>query len=129
MRTQVLRFLLVGVGTALADYGVYRLLLALDVTVTPAKTAGFVVGTTLSYLVNRAWTFEAEHHAVGRFLAVYALTLVANLLVNAGALALLAGMGGSITIAWLLAQAVASTINFLGMRFVVFAEPSVSGRG
>jgi putative flippase GtrA len=129
VRTQVLRFLLVGVGTALADYGVYRLLLALDLPVTPAKTAGFVVGTTLSYLANRAWTFEAEHHAVGRFLAVYGVTLVANLLVNAGALAVLGGMAGSITAAWLLAQAVASALNFLGMRYAVFAEPSVSNRG
>lgn len=129
MRAQVLRFVLVGAGTAVADYGIYRLLLALDVPVTPAKAAGFVVGTTLSYLVNRAWTFEAKHHAVGRFLAVYAVTLVANLLVNAGALAVLSGAAGAITIAWLLAQAVASALNFLGMRYVVFAEPSVSGRG
>lgn len=129
MRTQALRFLLVGVGTALADYGVYRLLLALDVPVTPAKAAGFVVGTALSYLVNRAWTFQAEQHAVGRFLAVYGLTLVANLLVNSGALTVLSGMAGSITVAWLLAQAVASALNFLGMRYVVFAESPARSHG
>lgn len=129
MGSQVLRFLLVGAGTALADYGTYRLLLALELPVTPAKAAAFVVGTTLSYLINRAWTFGAEHHAVGRFLAVYGVTLVANLLVNAAALAVVTGRPGAITLAWLLAQAVASAMNFLGMRYLVFAEPSVSSRG
>jgi putative flippase GtrA len=117
VRTQLTRFLVAGVCTALCDYGTYRLLLWLDVPVTPAKAAGLIVGTTLAYLVNRAWTFEAEHHAVGRFLGVYAVSLMANLATNAIALALLSG------------QAVASTLNFLGMRYVVFAEPSVSGRG
>ena len=41
----------------------------------------------------------------------------------------LSGITGAITLGWLAAQAVASTLNFLGMRYVVFAEPSVSGRG
>lgn len=122
MRTQAVRFLLVGAGTAVADFGTYRLLLLLDVPVTPAKAAGFIVGTTLSYLLNRAWTFGASEHAVRRFVAVYAVTLVANLAVNAGALALLGDVTGAITLAWLVAQAVASALNFLGMRHLVFAR-------
>lgn len=122
MRTQAVRFLLVGAGTAVADFATYRLLLMLDVPVTPAKAAGFMVGTTLSYLLNRAWTFGASEHAVGRFLAVYAVTLVANLAVNAGALAVLGDVTGAITLAWLVAQAVASALNFLGMRHLVFTR-------
>ncbi len=122
MRTQAVRFLLVGAGTAVTDFATYRLLLALGVAITPAKATGFVVGTTLSYLVNRAWTFGASQHAVGRFLAVYAVTLGANLAVNAGALALLDSRPAAITLAWLLAQAVASTLNFFGMRHLVFAR-------
>lgn len=122
MRTQAVRFLLVGVGTAVTDFATYRLLLVLGVAITPAKATGFVVGTTLSYLVNRAWTFGASQHAVGRFLAVYAVTLGANLAVNAGALALLDSRPAAITLAWLVAQAVASTLNFFGMRHLVFAR-------
>ncbi len=122
MRTQAVRFLLVGAGTAVTDFATYRLLLALGVAITPAKATGFVVGTTLSYLVNRAWTFGASQHAVGRFLAVYAVTLGANLAVNAGALALLDSRPAAITLAWLVAQAVASTLNFFGMRHLVFAR-------
>jgi putative flippase GtrA len=129
VRTQLSRFLVAGVCTALCDYSTYRLLLWLDVPITPAKAAGLIVGTTLAYLVNRAWTFEADHHAVGRFLGVYAVSLLANLATNAIVLALLSGVTGAITLGWLAAQAVASTINFLGMRYVVFADRSVHTRG
>jgi putative flippase GtrA len=118
---QALRFLLVGGLTAVADFSTYRLLLMADVAITPAKVAAFVLGTTLSYLLNRAWTFGAGHHAVARFLALYALTLVINVAVNAGAVELLQDVAGRITIAWLLAQAVASALNFFGMRSFVFA--------
>ena len=122
VRTQAVRFVLVGAFTALADYGSYRLLLAVDVAISPAKAGGFVLGTTLSYLLNRAWTFGAagREHAVGRFVAVYAATLVVNVAVNALAVTMLAGVPGRITIAWLTAQAVASLLNFLGMRHYVF---------
>ena len=122
------RFVLVGVFTALADYGSYRLLLAFDVSISPAKAAGFVVGTTLSYLLNRAWTFGAagREHAVGRFVGLYAATLVINVGVNAVAVTALAGVPGRITIAWLAAQAVASLLNFLGMRHFVFPAGPVS---
>jgi putative flippase GtrA len=118
---QALRFVLVGGLTAAADFTTYRLLLMADVAITPAKIAGFVLGTALSYLLNRAWTFGAGHHAVARFLALYAVTLVINVAVNAGAVELLSGVAGRITIAWLVAQAVASALNFLGMRSFVFA--------
>jgi len=126
-RAPAVRFVLVGAFTALADYGTYRLLLALDVSISPAKAAGFVVGTTLSYLLNRAWTFGAagREHAVGRFVALYAATLVVNVAVNAAAVTALTGVPGRITVAWLVAQAVASLLNFLGMRHLVFP---VAGR-
>jgi len=114
------RFLAVGALTALVDFATYRLLLLLDVPITPAKAAGFVLGTALSYLLNRAWTFGAGQHAVGRFLALYAVTLVLNVATNAAAVALLAGVPGRITIAWVLAQVVASALNFIGMRAYVF---------
>lgn len=118
---QALRFVAVGGLTAVVDFAAYRLLLLLDVAITPAKAAGFILGTTASYLLNRAWTFGGSHHAVGRFLVLYATTLVVNVAVNAGAVDILAGVHGRITIAWLLAQAVASALNFLGMRSYVFA--------
>ena len=131
VRAQAARFVVVGAFTALADYGVYRLLLALDVSISPAKAAGFVVGTTLSYLLNRAWTFGAARrsHAVRRFIAVYAATLLVNVGVNAVAVAALAGIPGRITVAWLAAQVVTSLLNFLGMRHLVFPSTAPVSHG
>ncbi|HYJ66079.1 MAG TPA: GtrA family protein [Nocardioidaceae bacterium] len=125
---QARRFVLVGGLAAVLDYGSYRLLLLLDVPIDPAKAIGFILGTTLSYLLNRSWTFEAagRAHVVGRFLALYGTTLVVNVAVNAVAVRLLDGVIGQITIAWLVAQAVASTLNFFGMRHVVFASRRIS---
>jgi putative flippase GtrA len=122
---QARRFVLVGGFAALVDYGSYRLLLFLDVPIDSAKAVGFVLGTTLSYLLNRSWTFEAagRAHVVGRFLLLYGATLVVNVAVNAAVVRLLDdGVPGRITIAWLVAQGFASTLNFFGMRNVVFAN-------
>ena len=120
---QARRFVVVGGLAAVLDYGSYRLLLLLDMPIDPAKAVGFVLGTTLSYLLNRSWTFEAagRAHVVGRFVALYATTLAVNVGVNAAGVRLLDGVTGRITIAWLVAQGVASTLNFLGMRYLVFA--------
>ncbi len=121
---QARRFVVVGGLAALVDYGSYRLLLFADVPIDPAKAVGFILGTTLSYLLNRSWTFEAagRAHVVGRFLLLYGATLLVNVAVNAAFVRLLDGVTGRITIAWLIAQGVASTLNFLGMRNVVFAS-------
>jgi putative flippase GtrA len=121
---QARRFVVVGGLAAVLDYGSYRLLLLLDVPIDPAKAVGFILGTTLSYLLNRSWTFEAagRAHVVGRFLVLYGATLVVNVAVNAAGVRLLDGVTGRITIAWLVAQGVASTLNFVGMRQVVFTD-------
>jgi putative flippase GtrA len=128
---QARRFVVVGGLAALLDYGSYRLLLVLDVPIDPAKAVGFVLGTTLSYLLNRSWTFGAagRAHVVGRFVALYGATLLVNVAVNAAAVRLLEDLTGRITIAWLLAQGVASALNFVGMRYLVFPARPPAAEG
>jgi putative flippase GtrA len=126
---QARRFVVVGGVAAVVDYGSYRLLLLLDLPIDPAKAIGFVLGTTLSYLLNRSWTFGAagRAHVVGRFVVLYGATLAVNVAVNAVGVRLLDGVTGRITIAWLVAQGVASTLNFVGMRYFVFpARPAAT---
>jgi len=121
---QLGRFVTVGGLAAVLDYGSYRILLALDVPIDPAKAVGFVLGTSLSYLLNRSWTFQAagRAHRIVPFAALYVVTMGVNVAVNAVGVRLLDGVPGRITIAWLVAQGVTSTLNFLGMRQVVFAD-------
>jgi putative flippase GtrA len=122
IRTQSLRFLVVGLGTLLLDYACYRGLLSVGVEISPAKAAGFVVGTTAAYLVNRAWTFRSRGGAaaVASFVVLYAVTLALNVAVNAGLVGALEGTAYRIEAAFLAAQAVTSLANFLGLRYVVF---------
>lgn len=119
---QLVRFGMVGVFTLLVDFATYRLLLFVGVPLNLAKGSGFVVGTTCAYLLNRSWTFRATggRGAVARFLLLYAATLLVNVSVNAALVHALEGVPGQIEVSFLVAQAISSVLNFLGMRFYVF---------
>ncbi|MGH3496150.1 MAG: GtrA family protein [Nocardioidaceae bacterium] len=121
---QALRFLLVGASTVAIDFVVYHTEQLFGVPLTPAKTVSFIVATVCAYLLNRSYTFGAAggRSVIARFGALYAATLVVNVGVNAAALALLPPGRFHILGAFLCAQVVSSTINFVGMRHVVFTD-------
>lgn len=121
---QALRFLLVGSTTVAIDYVVYNGLHWLGLAIPVAKTLSFVVATICAYLLNRHFTFGATggREVVARFVVLYAVALGVNVGVNELALAALPESALRMTIAFLCAQAVSSTLNFLGMRYVVFTD-------
>jgi putative flippase GtrA len=129
LRGQIFRFLLVGGTTVLIDFVAYRLTMAAGMTPGPAKAAGFLTGTVFAFFANRQWTFAATnagrlHWEMPSFAIVYACSLLANVAVNS---AVLGQMGRSefvITAAFLLATGVSATLNFLGMKFLVFRPSS-----
>jgi putative flippase GtrA len=79
----------------------------------------------LAYVLNRLWTFDAAGGVATalQFTVLYTCTLVLNVAVNAGVLGLLGDAPLRVETAFLAAQAVSTTINFLVMRQVVFARP------
>lgn len=123
LRTQILRFLATGVLSAIVDFSItIALQYGLDLQLSLAKAAGFVVGTTVAYLINRRWTFKAEPSRA-RFVAVvllYAATFgVQNVLYT------LFGHLWPETIlysagAFVIAQGTATVINFVVQRTVIF---------
>ena len=119
---QLTRFVLVGGFSALVDYGTYQLLLSLGTWIHLAKGLSFIAGTTTAYLLNRRWTFRAPGSR-GRFAAfvvLYATTFFVNVGMNALALYLLPRSVWEITIAFVIAQGTATTINFVVMRTLIF---------
>jgi putative flippase GtrA len=123
--TQIGRFVLVGSLSAVVDYGIYQLLLHVDLHAAFAKAISFICGTTTAYLLNKRFTFDAPATGgAGRFtgfLVLYGTTFFVNVGVNQLALHLIAdGTTARTTIAWVLAQGAATTINFLVLRTVVF---------
>lgn len=124
LRGELARFLLVGLTSAAIDFAVYRGLLALALDVQAAKGAGYVAGAVFGYFANRAFTFRLGAGVHGgelvRFVAVYLFALLANVVVNASALALLGRSEVTIAAAFVCATAVSATLNFLGMKLFVF---------
>ena len=121
LKTQIVRFLVTGVLSAVVDFSItIALQYGLDVQLSLAKAAGFVVGTTVAYLINRRWTFAAPPSRA-RFVAVvvlYAATFgVQNVLYT------LFGHLWPETIlysaaAFVIAQGTATVINFVVQRAV-----------
>lgn len=117
-------FLAVGFLTVAIDLLAYRCLLWTGIVGAGlAKAVSFLVGTNFAYFANRAWTFNEQPHAPGsalRFSLLYAVTLGANVAVNAAVLWLLAGNPVAVSMGFLVATAVSALLNFLGMRLFVF---------
>lgn len=118
-------FLVVGCLTVLVDFCAYHALIWLDaLPISAAKGIGFVAGAIFAYLANRSWTFSATPPSDGsiwRFSLLYAATLGTNVLVNATALHVFGERQGALLAAFLVATGCSAALNFIGMKFFVFA--------
>ncbi|MCG7633242.1 GtrA family protein [Gordonia McavH-238-E] len=123
LQTQLIRFVITGGFSGLLDFGLTILLqYGLDVPFWPAKSAGFILGTTVAYLLNRRWTFRAEP-SMARFVSVVALYVV-TYFVNVGIYTALSHAWQETLIysfaAYVVAQGTATVINFVVQRMVIF---------
>lgn len=78
---QLLRYGIIGLGTNAGLYGLYLLVTWLGVGHKTTMTATFILGTLLSFFLNRRWTFS-HRGSVGlpmvRFFASYGLAYLMN---------------------------------------------------
>ena len=126
LRDQLLRFVLTGGLSAIVDFGLLVILMAVGLSHTPAKSLSFVAGTTTAYLINRRWTFRASP-STRRFLAVvalYGLTFALQVGLFSVLFDWLTDQGlrqvAVQVIAFVIAQGVATAVNFLVQRSVIF---------
>lgn len=124
--TQLLRFVVSGGLSAVVDYGLLLGLMALGLGPNLAKALSFVAGTTTAYLINRRWTFQAGP-SKRRFAAVvvlYGLTFAVQVGLFALVYPWVLGATGSVlaaqTLGFVVAQGVATTVNFVVQRTVIF---------
>lgn len=124
LAAQLIRFVAIGGLSAVVDFGIYHALLAVGLVATVAKAVSFVCGTTTAYLLNRRFTFRAAggNARLTGFVLLYGTTFAINVGTNALMLALLPPMPLRVSVAWVIAQAVATVINFVMLRTVVFRE-------
>ena len=120
---QLQRFLIVGFTTVAIDFVVYQLLLLLDTPTAPAKGVGFIAGTIFAYFANKLWTFsraKGGNTVFAMFVGLYLTTLAINVGVNSGVIAALGKDGVFFALAFLIATGTSATLNFAGMRMIVF---------
>ena len=130
LKAQIVRFVAIGVVAAGVDLGVYALLLSLGVWAPVAKGTSFILGTTTAYLLNRRFTFASSSGGSGRFLGFLVL-YGSTFAVNVGVASLVLHLMDAPTVgtpptpafvSWFVAQACATTINFIVMRTVIFRD-------
>ncbi len=130
LKAQLVRFVAIGVVAAAVDLGVYQLLLHLGVWAPLAKGISFILGTTTAYLLNRRYTFAASKGGSGKFLGfvvLYGSTFAANVAVASLVLHVMGAPSVGTPplpglVSWFVAQAVATSINFVVMRTVIFKD-------
>lgn len=126
LRVQLGKFALTGGGTAVIDWGLTMLLQALGLHRQAAKAVGWGAGTLVAYLVNSKWTFNAavtrsSALAVGLlYLSTFGIQNLLYWVLDPPLQAL--GMTGMIkdTIAFVIAQGVATVTNFAIQRVLIF---------
>jgi len=121
--------LIVGFTTVAIDFGVYQLLLMLDVPTPVAKGVSFVTGTIFAYVANRLWTFDRAEGGVsvfGLFVVLYVVTLTINVAVNSVIISLFDDGELGRSIGFLAATGASATLNFVGMKTIVFRDRTAS---
>ncbi|GAA2820101.1 GtrA family protein [Saccharopolyspora taberi] len=126
---QLIRFIVIGGGCALIDYGTYMALLAgLGWPAWVSKTISFILGTTASYLINRKFTFSGAGTGntgakAGAFALLYTVTFFVNVGTNQLLILLLHPQANwQITGIWVVAQGLGTLINFVMLKLVVFRD-------
>jgi putative flippase GtrA len=120
---QAARFAVVGCCSASLDFALYIVLYqVVGVQVDLAKAITWFAGTTNAYLFNRRWTFQARP-STARYVSVmslYGLTFAVQVGVNHLILELFDYRTWALLVAYVVAQAIATIINFAVQRWVIF---------
>ncbi len=139
LRSQIIKFTSFGIIALLADLGTYYLVLnlldkeslSLLITAKLAKTISFIVGTTVTYYLNKKWTWGKTDKSKSRFvkfLLLYTVSLIINVSINSLALTVLIVIQDTIDfpfkylIAFISAAGASAVFTFFGQKFWVFKD-------
>jgi putative flippase GtrA len=120
---QVFRFLIVGIITVAIDLAFYSVLIFLDNESNISKAISFSFGTIFAFYANKSFTFNKSKSGLIRFfifIILYFSTLLINVASNEFVLDLTGRGKSSFIIAFIAATFLSATLNFIGMKYVVF---------
>ncbi|WP_411817111.1 GtrA family protein [Hyphococcus sp. DH-69] len=119
---QIARFFATGAANTIVGLIAIYALMAVGVHYAISNAIGYAIGLSISFFLNRSWTFgingkigiEAFH-----FLILAAVAYAINLSVVALAVE---GLGASAYLAQLFGVVSYSVVSFLGMKYLVFVK-------
>ncbi|WP_268876442.1 GtrA family protein [Corynebacterium yudongzhengii] len=126
---QAARFTTAGIAAAVIDLVVtWVLQVAFEVLGTVgARTVGWVLGTLFAYYLNRRWTFSARgsKRTFSATMLVYVLTYAVNITLYRLLFPVLdeqleLNVNVSLLVAFIVAQAVVTVLNFVVQRWLIF---------
>lgn len=123
--TQLFRFVATGGLSAVVDYGLLVLGMALGLQHALAKAISWVFGTLTAYAINSRWTFQSggSKRKLAAVIALYVTTFV----LQVGTFALIFppleswwGTAVAQVVGFVIAQGIATTVNFIVQRALIF---------
>jgi putative flippase GtrA len=140
---QLIKFGISGLTAASIDFFVYYSASSVMPTMA-AKALGFLIGTYVTYNLNKHWTWrkkDQDRMRVAKFIGLYAISMVINVMVNEYSLSIIPNnefllmmrpeIGDTSELfalkldkvfAFGIATVVSSIVNFLGQKFWVFNQ-------
>lgn len=121
---EIFRFASIGIFAVATDFIIYFGLLFFfpSFPTSPTKAFSWICGNIVSFVGNRKFVFFSTNrhpiYQIGPFAILYGSTLLLNNIINE----LVLSAFGVRIFAWFVATAVAVTINYLGMKFIVFKK-------
>ena len=129
LKQQLVPFLLVGVGCAVLDFGItYTLDVPLGWQRDFAKAVGWVFGTLAAYVLNSRFSFKAKINAkkAGAVFVLYAVTFAVQMVLWRVTDSPLTSLGlvnpWKNVVSFVIAQGVATVVNFELQRHLIFRE-------
>ena len=117
------RFIAVGLSVTGVDLVFYLTLISIDIETSLSKGISFCIGATLAYFINRSFTFQSSKGGLIRFilfLLLYLFSLIINVISNEVIILHTVGITGSILFGFIIATVLSATINYLGMKYIIF---------
>lgn len=128
---QIIRYFGTGVMSAVVDFGLLLILMAVGVGYTPAKATSFIAGTITAYSLNRRFTFKAQPSR--RRFVLTMLTYVITFALQVGIFSKLFPLLANEhlprlvvqTISFVFGQGAATVANFSMQRWLIFRPTAV----
>jgi putative flippase GtrA len=133
LNRQIFRFILTGTGATVLDFIVYRAILWITDLLSLSKLMGLFAGLMFAYFVNKGWTFRVGKTTVrslSKFILLYTFSIILNIVINKCILYFI-GKDQELFIlfAFCVAALASATVNYTGMKFLVFTEGAVAYDG